>query len=134
MKAVILSLLWRNALVGVGFVLMLTSLQLVSNIFLPDWLVWTIPLGLCCGLLWANAVLFKHQRPILAVLLSLGLIPVLGFPASICAAKFGTALADWRYRTQGYRLVEGCNGGAAGQRRAARPEPGKSRTDPSILT
>ncbi len=115
LKDLIKPLLCRNALVSVVFVLALSSLQFVSNIFLPDWLGWAILLAFFCSLLWANGVLFKRQRPILAILLSLGLLPILGFPVSVSSAIVGRALADWRYRTEGYRLVDGCNGGAANQ-------------------
>jgi hypothetical protein len=114
-KELIKSLLWRNTIVGVVSVFMLSSLQLVSNIFLPDWLRWAVLLAFFCSLLWANGVLFKQQRPILAVLLSLSLVPILGFPASLSSAIVGRALADRRYRTEGFRLVDGCNGGAANQ-------------------
>jgi hypothetical protein len=115
MKELITSLLWRNALVALVFVLLLSGLQLVSNLFLPGWLWWLIPIIFFCCLLWANGVLFRQERPILAVSLSLALVPLLGLPVTVGSAAFGEAMADWRYRTQGFRLVEGCNGGAASE-------------------
>jgi len=113
MNPVIKSLLWRNALVGVVSVFMLSSLHLVSNIHLPHWLLWFIPAAFFCGLLWANRLLFKHQRPIVTILLCVGLVLVLGLPVSFGSTIVGRAVVDWKYRTQGFRLVRGCNGGAS---------------------
>ena len=115
MRPLITSLLWRNALVALAFTLFLSGRQLVSNIYFPGWLSWLIPVTFLFGLLWANGILFKQERPVLAVLLSLALVPLLGLPVAAGSAMFGRALADWRYRTEGLRLVEGCNGGAANQ-------------------
>ncbi len=113
MKPLIKSLLWRNALVALAFVLLLSCRQFVPSRFSPPGLFF--PIAFFCALLWANGVLIRHNRPIQAALLSMLLFPVLGFPVATASMVVGRALADWRYRTQGVRMVEGCNGGAASQ-------------------
>ena len=112
MKALILSMLWRNALVALAFLLLLSCEALVSNfIWPPPWFL--ILIAFFCGLLWANSVLFRNKRPVLAVVISFVLVPALGFPVAIGARMIGSALVEWKYSNQGFQVVEGCNGGAS---------------------
>lgn len=111
MKPVVVSLLKRNALVILVFVLLLTGLRVVLRGYTPPWL--TIPIAFFCGLLWANALLLKRGRPVLTVLLSLLLFPILGFPALIGSILLGRSVVEWEYKVEGFQMVDGCNGAEA---------------------
>jgi hypothetical protein len=111
MKPLIISLLKRNALVALAFVLLLSGLRFVPRGYAPSWVF--IPIAFFCSLLWANRLLIKQGYPILAVLLSVLLFPILGFPAGIGSFLLGRSLVEREYEAQGFRMVVGCNGGAA---------------------
>jgi hypothetical protein len=113
MKSLVLSLLKRNALVALGFVLLLSGVRVVPRawLYMPHFLF--IALAFFGGLVWANRVLMKQGRAILAILLSVLLVPILGFPVGIGSALLGRELVRIEYRAQGLEMVDGCNGGAA---------------------
>ena len=113
MKSLVISLLKRNALVVLAFMLLLIGIRLVPRGFTLPWLV--VPIAFTCGLLWANGILIRRGHPILAVLLSLLLLPIGGLPALIGSFVVGRSLVEWEYKAQGIHMVDGCNGGAANQ-------------------
>ncbi len=113
MKPVGISLLKRNALVVVVFVLLLSGLHAVPRAwaYMPPF--WLIAMAYFCSLVWANSVLIKQGHPILAVLLSILLLPIMGFPVGIGSMLLSRVLVARAYRAQGLQMVDGCNGGAA---------------------
>src|SRR5689334_11878138 len=111
MNPLIASLLKRNALAALVLTLLLTGLRLVPRAYVPPWQFF--PATLFFGLLWANGTLIKRGYPISAVLLSLLLVPILGYPAVIFSNPLSRPFIEWGYRTRGFQMVHGCNGGAA---------------------
>ena len=68
---------------------------------------------LFCGTFWANLPLIKFRRPISAVVLSLVLVPIFELPASIGSRLLSRTVEARAYKVQGFKMVNGCNGGAA---------------------
>jgi hypothetical protein len=111
MKQPVYSLIVRNAIVGGGGLLLMIGYRFVPRGYLPPWLL--IPFAFFCAVLWANSILIRRGRPVLGVVLSLFLVPVLGIPAVIVSIPYSRSLIEWQYLAQGFELVHGCNGGAA---------------------
>lgn len=65
--------------------------------------------------LWANWLLVKRGHPIIAVLLSLMLTPVVEFSAGVGLHVLGRNLVEREYASQGLQLMQGCNAAAANQ-------------------
>ena len=102
-------LLTRNAVVALAYVALLTALRFVH--FRND--PFTVLLvAFFLSLLWANLPVAK-QHWSLAILLSLVLLPVLGYPIAIGSFLLDRTLADCKYKARGFQMVSGCNGGAA---------------------
>jgi hypothetical protein len=113
MKALILQLLLRNALVALAVMAVFSGLFFLPDAYTPPWLICL--LGLLGAFLWANGPLYRQGYPFVAVLLSVLFVPGLGYPAASGAALFRRAIQESSYRSEGYRMLEGCNGGAANQ-------------------
>ena len=111
MKGIINLLLIRNVLVALAFMLLLAGFRVVPYASVLPWPL--IPIAFFFCLLWANGVLTKRGRPGMAVLLSVLLFPILGFPAAIGSQRMGRRLLERKYEAQGFQMVVGCNGGAA---------------------
>jgi energy-coupling factor transporter transmembrane protein EcfT len=115
MKPLVTSLLKRNTLVALVFFLLLSGIRAVPRawVYMPPFLLFM--LAYFCSLVWANRVLVRQGHPVLALLLSVVLFPILGFPIGIGSMLFGQALVEAEYSAQGLQMVDGCNGGAAGE-------------------
>ena len=115
MKALVISLIKRNAIVALAFSVLLTGLRLACCGYAPLWiLTWIV---FFCGLRWVNGVLSQQGRQASATLLSLLLVPILGFPVVVASFRVSERLVGWKYNAQGLRLVEGCNAAAANMAR-----------------
>lgn len=79
--------------------------------FTPPWQV--LMFALFFGFLWANLPLIKSGRLIPAILLSLLLVSLLGIPASMGARLLNRPVEEMAYAARGFKMVSGCNGGAA---------------------
>jgi hypothetical protein len=113
MKVLLLQLMLRNALVALAFMAIFSGLFFLPDAYTPPGLICLA--GFLAAFLWANRPLFSEGRPLAAVLLSVLLVPALGYPAMACAALLRRAVLESRYQAEGYRMLEGCNGGAANQ-------------------
>lgn len=108
--SLIVKLVKRNAVVALVFLMVMTGIRFVSGGFMTDPLF--IGFAFFCSLLWANSILRKNH-PLLAVLLSLLLIPVFGVPIASGAFLLGRNVAGWEYKARGFQMKVGCNGSAA---------------------
>lgn len=112
MKPLVVSLVKRNAIVCLASILALGGLSLVPREYTPSWIF--IPFAFFCGVLWANSILIKQGHPILAVVLTLILVPVMSVPVGILSIPVRRILANRDYVARGYQMMEGCDGSAAG--------------------
>lgn len=113
MKPLIAPLIKRNAIVAFGFMLLLSVFDLVRVSYTPPWQI--LPFVLLGGCLWANFPLFKFQRPVLATLMSIVLVFLLWIPVAFGSRLISRTVETRAYQAQGYIMVIGCNGGAAGE-------------------
>lgn len=111
MKTPILPLILRNGIVAAIFLCLLVAGSVFFSFkYIPRG--FPVLLLLLTGVIWANIPLIK-RRPILAIVLSLILVPTLAALCSIFAFPLSRSFAERSYRARGFQLVNGCNGGAA---------------------
>ena len=111
MPPIAITILKRNALVALVFLLVVTVRQPFSGRFTLPWMV--VLVAFVCSLVWASRPLIQRGRPISAAWLSLLLLPVMGFPILITASQLSRDWVERQYRAQGLELVPGCNLAAA---------------------
>jgi hypothetical protein len=111
MKTLVGTLMKRNVIVAVSFLLLLSGLRaFTSGLPLAGLIIPTAFLG---SLFWANSGLFKKGYPFYASLLSISLFAAFGYPIVVGSVVLSRTLTEWEYQSAGLIMVSGCNLAAA---------------------